>query len=109
MCIVWVGCQEKNKPSPTPPPSPQVNQPQPTAGAPATGTPATTGSVLPGNPNVKATLPPTIPESLRRPLTREEIERLPPPARDMILRAQGRLSPTPTTTPKPSPSATRKP
>ncbi|MEP7272695.1 MAG: hypothetical protein ABI882_14425, partial [Acidobacteriota bacterium] len=34
-----------------------------------------------------------IPERLRRPLTREEIEKLPPETRDMILRAQGSAVP----------------
>jgi hypothetical protein len=40
-----------------------------------------------------------IPERLRRPLSLEEINALPPETRDMILRAQGRL-PAATATPK---------
>ena len=39
----------------------------------------------------RAAQPQPIPESLRRPLTREEIDRLPPEVRDMIRRAQGQI------------------
>ncbi|HZS04662.1 MAG TPA: hypothetical protein VFD58_07490 [Blastocatellia bacterium] len=47
-----------------------------------------------------AAIPNSIPERLRRPLTLEEINKLPPEVRDMILRAQGRLPASPTPTPK---------
>lgn len=40
-------------------------------------------------------LPPALMEKLTRPLTLEEINRLPPDVRDMILRAQGRLPASP--------------
>ena len=40
-------------------------------------------------------LPPEFLERLKRPLTLEEINRLPPDVRDMILRAQGRLPASP--------------
>lgn len=42
-----------------------------------------------------ASIPNSIPDRLRRPLTLEEINKLPPETRDMILRAQGRLAPSP--------------
>ena len=42
-----------------------------------------------------AAIPNSIPERLRRPLTLEEINQLPPETRDMILRAQGRLATSP--------------
>jgi hypothetical protein len=40
-------------------------------------------------------MPPALMEKLTRPLTREEIDKLPPDVRNMILRAQGRLPATP--------------
>lgn len=46
-----------------------------------------------------------IPERLRRPLTLEEINQLPPQIREMILRAQGRQAATTTNNPAPTPSA----
>lgn len=46
-----------------------------------------------------------IPERLRRPLTLEEINQLPPQIRDMILRAQGRQAGATTNNPAPTPSA----
>lgn len=45
-------------------------------------------------------LPPALMEKLTRPLTLEEINKLPPNVRDMILRAQGRLPASPSATPK---------
>lgn len=68
------------------------------AGA-AAASPAAIGEAKPGasaTPMVQGTIPPQIPEILRRPLTREEIMRLPPETRDMILRAQGQPVPSPT-------------
>ncbi|MBX3280267.1 MAG: hypothetical protein KF868_19885 [Acidobacteria bacterium] len=65
----------------------------------ATASPATATESKPGasaTPMVQGTIPPQIPEILRRPLTREEIMRLPPETRDMILRAQGQPVPSPT-------------
>jgi NADH-quinone oxidoreductase subunit M len=47
---------------------------------------------------------PQIPENLRRAMTKEEIMRLPPATRDMILRAQGQLPPVSPPPPSPSPS-----
>jgi hypothetical protein len=48
----------------------------------------------------QGTIPAQIPEMLRRPLTHEEIMKLPPETRDMILRAQGKPVPTPSPTKK---------
>lgn len=65
----------------------------------ATSSPATAAAAQPsgsGTPMVQGTIPPQIPEILRRPLTPEEIMRLPPETRDMILRAQGKPVPSPT-------------
>jgi hypothetical protein len=50
--------------------------------------------------NGQKALPPAIWDRMTRALTREEIEKLPPETRDMILRAQGRLQASPTPTPK---------
>jgi hypothetical protein len=41
-----------------------------------------------------------IPEQMRRPLTLDEIKRLPPESRDMILRAIGQPVPSPSPSPK---------
>jgi hypothetical protein len=47
--------------------------------------------VLPGaSPGVTPSIPAVIPESMRRPLTLEEICNLVPDKRDLILKAQGR-------------------
>jgi hypothetical protein len=62
---------------------------------PATAKPTVTVTPV-GSPGPLATIPPQIPERLRRPLTREEIMKLPPETRDMILRAQGLPVPSPT-------------
>jgi hypothetical protein len=51
-------------------------------------------------PVAQGTIPAQIPEMLRRPLTHEEIMKLPPETRDMILRAQGKPVPTPSPTKK---------
>jgi NADH-quinone oxidoreductase subunit M len=77
----------------------QTNPLQPgVVGAAPGSMPAASGSPQPG----QATgVPAAIPEQLRRALTAEEIERLPPAARDAIKRAQGRLPATPAPTPKP--------
>ncbi|HWQ31936.1 MAG TPA: hypothetical protein VNQ79_03565 [Blastocatellia bacterium] len=48
------------------------------------------GPAAGASPAVAATVPPAIPEALRRPLTIEQICALPPATRDMILKAQGR-------------------
>jgi uncharacterized lipoprotein NlpE involved in copper resistance len=45
---------------------------------------------------VQKSLPPAIWDRMTRALTREEIDKLPPETREMILRAQGRLTPSPT-------------
>jgi predicted small lipoprotein YifL len=111
--------------SPTPAPASQASsqasskltaQPSPQApGAAApSATPVTTiaGKPVvtppPADPNAAKVaaqakpLPPSVMEKLTRPLTLEEINRLPPDVRDMILRAQGRLpaSPAPKQSPK---------
>lgn len=65
-----------------------------TQASPATATESKPGASA--TPMVQGTIPPQIPEILRRPLTREEIMRLPPETRDMILRAQGQPVPSPT-------------
>jgi hypothetical protein len=54
--------------------------------------------------NDQKALPPGIWERMTRPLTLEEINKLPPETRDMILRAQGRLPGSPS----PSPAAKKK-
>lgn len=50
--------------------------------------------------NDQKALPPDLWERMTRPLTLEEINKLPPETRDMILRAQGRLPASPTPAPK---------
>lgn len=78
----------------------------PTVVAPTLAMPAPGSSVLPpGIPNPKdgskqaksepKALPPDLWQRMTRPLTLEEINRLPPETRDMILRAQGRLPASP--------------
>ena len=92
--VFTLGCSGRSSegsatPTPTPTPSPV------TSSAPVMGPvpPVVGGS--PG-PSVKASIPAVIPDRLRRPLTLEEIMKLPPETRDMILRAQGRPLPSPT-------------
>ena len=83
LVVILGGCSRK------------AEQSQPPTQAGATATPAVT--VAPrGSPGPLATIPAQIPERLRRPLTREEIMKLPPETRDMILRAQGLPVPSPT-------------
>jgi hypothetical protein len=93
-----------------PPPAPQAGRaaaPPATQPAPPATPPAVAGkpAVTP-NPNSSTAqmskdaaqakpLPPALMEKLTRPLTLEEINRLPPDVRDMILRAQGRLPASP--------------
>ena len=66
------------------------------------GTGVTAPTTVPGlnQPAPAGNVPNPIPESLRRPLTREEIMKLPPDVRDRILRAQGQPVPSPSPTPK---------
>jgi hypothetical protein len=104
-----------------PPPAPQAGRAAaPPATQPAPAIPATAGTPAPPatppavagkpavtpNPNSSTAqmskdaaqakpLPPALMEKLTRPLTLEEINRLPPDVRDMILRAQGRLPASP--------------
>ena len=78
-----------------------ANNAQPGA-SPAAG-PANNAAAKPGTsatPVAQGTIPAQIPEMLRRPLTHEEIMKLPPETRDMILRAQGKPVPTPSPTKK---------
>jgi len=83
LVVISGGCSRKS------------GQSQPATPPAVTAKPAVT--VTPGgSPGPLATIPPQIPERLRRPLTREEIMKLPPETRDMILRAQGLPVPTPT-------------
>ena len=80
-----------------------------TGGASSTAVPVPSATPFPGaTPRVQGTIPPGIPERLRRPLTREEILQLPPATRDMILRAQGQPLPTPSPTPRASPGPKKK-
>ncbi len=78
----------------------------PTAVAPTLAMPAPGSSVAPpfvpnpkdGGKQAKAEqkpLPPDLWQRMTRPLTLEEINKLPPETRDMILRAQGRLPASP--------------
>lgn len=104
------------QPTPTPPaaaaaaaPSTSPNaspSPSAMAVAPTLATPAPGSSVAPMlPPNAKDNgkqakaeqkpLPPDLWQRMTRPLTREEIDKLPPETRDMILRAQGRLPASP--------------
>ena len=88
--------------SPAPPATMQAASP-----APQQANAAKPGAMpLAGQGNKPLNLPPSVMEKLTRPLTREEIDRLPPEVRDTILRAQGKLPPTPAQ--KTSPAATPK-
>lgn len=85
--LLAAGCgrsTESGKPTPSPTAAPPAAVVAPSIAVPS------------GSPAVMATIPFQIPERLRRPLTREEIMKLPPETRDMILRAQGRPLPSPT-------------
>lgn len=90
IAVMIVGCTSKKTTSNA--------QPSPSPAAAGAGGGAATASKpgATGTPVVQGTIPPQIPESLRRPLTHEEIMRLPPETRDMILRAQGKPVPSPT-------------
>lgn len=57
--------------------------------------------ILPGKPGkdgkvASQPLPPAIWDRMTKPLSDEDIKKLPPETRDMILRAQGKLPPSPT-------------
>ena len=57
--------------------------------------------ILPGKPGkdgkvASQPLPPAIWDRMTKPLSDEDIKKLPPETRDMILRAQGKLPPAPT-------------
>ena len=89
--VFTLGCSGSGKSTatPTPTPSPVASS------SPVMGPVPPTAGGSPG-PAVKASIPAVIPDRLRRPLTLEEIMKLPPETRDMILRAQGRPLPSPT-------------
>lgn len=84
--VLAAGCRDKT--------TEKAAQPSPTPAAGATIAPPSPGPSA--GPAVKATVPSTIEDRLRRPLTDKEIMALPPETRDMILRAQGKPVPTPT-------------
>ena len=80
-----------------------ANNAQPGASPGAAGSGGGNAAAKPGTsatPVAQGTIPAQIPEMLRRPLTHEEIMKLPPETRDMILRAQGKPVPTPSPTKK---------
>jgi hypothetical protein len=57
--------------------------------------------ILPGKPGkdgkvASQPLPPAIWDRMTKPLSDEDIKKLPPETRDMILRAQGKIPPAPT-------------
>lgn len=82
--------------SPTPSPALAV---APTLAMPSPGTTIAPPVVPAGkgdSKQAKGALPPAIWDRMTRALTREEIDKLPPETREMILRAQGRLNPSPT-------------
>jgi NADH-quinone oxidoreductase subunit M len=80
----------------------QLGQPAGVPPAAAVTAPTPSPSLAPGFDKAltQPGVPVTIPERLRRPMTREEIMQLPPEIRDKILRAQGQPVPTPSPTPK---------
>jgi hypothetical protein len=95
------GCREKAQTT-TPPTAATAAPPAQTVTLPAnaSGSPLPAGSV---NPNQAVAVPgqmpkslDAIPEQLRRPLTLDEIKKLPPESRDMILKAIGQPVPSPT-------------
>ena len=96
--LLAVGCRDTT-PQPAATPQPSV--------APS---PRAAGAAIPIAPAASpgATIPPSIMERVGRPLTREEILKLPPEKRDPILRAIGQTPPPASPAPKASP-ATRKP
>jgi len=100
VCLLSAGCHEQTRST-----SASETKPAPSPSAAAKASPGISPGTVSG---AQPAVPSSIPERLRHPLTREEIEKLPPDVRDMILRAQGRASATPAT-PKPSSTATPKP
>lgn len=101
LCLVLAGCKgqpETKKPEAAAPAATTQSSATPQSDAvnkaiseamSKPGVPAP-GQTKPGATPAAAKLPPSIPESVKRPLTVEEICNLPPDARDMILKAQGR-------------------
>ena len=70
---------------------------------PAAASPQPAASVNPQQAIVPGQMPKSldaIPEQLRRPLTLDEIKKLPPESRDMILKAIGQPVPAPSASPK---------
>jgi hypothetical protein len=91
------GCREKAQTSAPPQANTAASPPQ-TSPANSTASPLPAGSVNPNQAIVPGQMPKSldaIPEQLRRPLTLEEIKRLPPESRDMILKAIGQPVPAP--------------
>lgn len=96
------GCREKAQTT-TAPQANTAATPPSTVTLPANvaGSPLPAGSVNPNQAVVPGQMPKSldaIPEQLRRPLTLDEIKKLPPESRDMILKAIGQ--PVPSATPK---------
>lgn len=92
----------QSTPAATPSVSPSAMAIAPTLVVPspqASGAPPTINPNKPGQ-NAQKAPPSFIEDRLKRALTLEEINRLPPEVRDAILRAQGRLPASPTPLPK---------
>lgn len=95
------------QPAATPSASPSAMAVAPSLAMPSPGSSAAPPLVPPVGPAGKdgkaksdqKALPPDIWERMTRPLTLEEINKLPPETRDMILRAQGRLPGSPSPSP----------
>lgn len=107
-CLVFLaalslsGCREKAA-APAAPAANVAASPAPGVNVPATvaASPLPPGTVNPGQAVVPGQMPKSldaIPEQLRRPLTLDEIKKLPPESRDVILKAIGQ--PVPAATPK---------
>ncbi len=97
------------QPAASPTASPSTMAVAPSLAMPSPGSSAAPPLVPPVGKDGKAkgdqkALPPDIWDRMTRPLTLEEINKLPPETRDMILRAQGRLPGSPS----PSPAAKKK-
>ena len=107
--LSFLGCS--NTPAPTqnanvqaapaaaPSASPTTMSVAPTLAMPAPNASGVSGTNKPG-PNDQKKLPSVIEDRLKRALTLEEINQLPPEIRDTILRAQGRLPASPAPAPK---------
>ncbi|HEX4945417.1 MAG TPA: hypothetical protein VFZ34_01975 [Blastocatellia bacterium] len=117
LCGLAACSQQSSPPQPAPsqpeaaaaPSASPVASPSAMAVAPPLTTPSASSSaapsLVPSPPNSKDNgkqaktdqkpLPPDLWERMTRPLTLEEINKLPPETRDMILRAQGRLPASP--------------